>query len=125
MEAEYAIALESPARPSTWRSSRIMTGGAREEALCKLGATPEQLKWYRQKVDAKGGLAKTDPAFASDPDVCFIVSGSQFFDKARTEALLAAAQAFKPLNELRVVRPGGGRHASSSSTSPSPAGPTW
>ena len=105
MEAEYQTALE-PGETVVPAQQPDHERRAREEALVQMGASPEQLKWYRQKVNAKGGLAKTDQEYASDPDVCFIVSGAQFFDKSRTEALLAAAQLVKPINEMRIVRPG-------------------
>lgn len=63
---------------------------AREESLVAKGITPEQLKWYRNKVTDKG-QDKTDQEYPCDPDTCFLVSGRQFFDKTTTTLLLANA----------------------------------
>ena len=55
-----------------------------------LGATPEQLKWYRRKVQDKG-QANIDQEYALDPETCFLVLGRPFFDRGVTAALMAAA----------------------------------
>ncbi len=79
---EYAVALEPGEiiRPAT----------EREQALVLRGVTPEQLKWYRQKV-AEKGQSLTDQEYPSDPDTCFLVSGRCFFDQAVTSGLVEAA----------------------------------
>lgn len=62
----------------------------RERLLKSLGVTPEQLKWYRAKVEDKG-QEKTDQEYPSDPETCFLVSGRGFFDQAVTTQLIEQA----------------------------------
>lgn len=77
----------------------------REHQLVKLGVTLGQLLWYRRKV-AEKGQRLVDQEYPSDPDSCFLVSGRQFFDPERTEALIRAA---RPPVETIQVR-GNGAH---------------
>lgn len=68
--------------------------------------SPEQLKWYRQKV-AEKGQDLTDQEYPSDSETCFLVAGRCFFDRTVTKALLAIAQATAPIlsehdGELRI-----------------------
>lgn len=60
----------------------------REAQLLAEGVTPEQLKWYRDKVTDKGA-DKTTQEYPTDPETCFLVSGRQFFDPQRTIVLIA------------------------------------
>jgi hypothetical protein len=77
----------------------------REKQVVALGASPEQLKWYRAKVADKG-QDKTDQEYPSDPATCFLVSGRQYFDKDRTTALIAAAQRIVVVEVSEINRPG-------------------
>jgi len=61
---------------------------AQELRLHALGVTPDQLKWYRDKVEDKG-QSLVDQEYPSDPETCFLVSGRGFFDQLVTSALLA------------------------------------
>lgn len=56
------------------------------ELVTRSGVTPEQLKWYRQKV-AEKGQDLVDQEYPSDPQRCFLVSGRTFFDKDATTRL--------------------------------------
>lgn len=69
----------------------------RERNLLRLGVIAEQLKWYRAKVQEKGSQDEVDQEYPSDPETCFLLSGRAFFDKAKTKALLEAAQSVEPL----------------------------
>ena len=60
------------------------------ELIERYDITPEQLKWYRQKVELKG-QALTDQEYPTDPVTCFLVSGRKFFDVTVTQTLLARA----------------------------------
>lgn len=75
----------------------------RERAVAALGAGPEQLKWYRSKVNDKG-QDDTDQEYASDPETCFLVSGRACFDKAVTGRLLA--NACDPMGIVEIRRSG-------------------
>jgi hypothetical protein len=75
----------------------------REHAVACLGAGHEQLKWYRDKVIAKG-QDDTDQEYASDPETCFLVSGRACFDKAVTGRLIANVCA--PLGTVEIRRSG-------------------
>jgi hypothetical protein len=77
----------------------------RERAIVALKATPAQLKWYRARVNSPdGGQTQTDQEYASDPQTCFIVSGTPFFERSITEALIA--RACEPREKRRVHRLG-------------------
>jgi len=55
--------------------------------------SPEQLKWYRQKVaDPSKGQAKVDQEYPSDEETCWLFDGRTFFDK---EALAKLRQSIK------------------------------
>jgi hypothetical protein len=75
----------------------------RERAIVALGATPAQLKWYRNKV-ANKGQGDTDQEYASDPRTCFLVSGRGFFDRTKVDGLMARAR--PPLRTVEIARPG-------------------
>ncbi len=94
-EPEYARALDV--------GEVVVPETDRERAIAALGATPEQLKWYRAKVADKG-QDDTDQEYASDPDTCFLVSGRQFFDKSQTGRLLVAC--IDPIATTEIRRPG-------------------
>lgn len=82
-EAEYQLALDP--------GETVEPRGEREIALSKRGVTPQQLKWYRQKVADKG-QSLTDQEYPSDPETCFLVSGRGFFDQTVTARLLDGAR---------------------------------
>lgn len=71
-----------------------------ERRLVEQGATPEQLKWRRLKIADKG-LANFNQEYPEDPESCFLVSGSSYFDSERTTEQIAAAQGATPL-EVRA-----------------------
>lgn len=96
-DAGYRTALEE--------DEEVVPETDREQQIVDLGATSEQLKWYRQKVATKG-QDHTDQEYASDPDTCFLVSGRQFFDKPRTTALITIAQGVKPIEDVIITRAG-------------------
>lgn len=75
----------------------------RERQVVARGADPEQLKWYRAKVDDVG-QAVVDQEYPSDPETCFLISGRRFFDKTRVEAMIADAG--EPLFTIPIRRPG-------------------
>lgn len=81
-EPEYALPLAE--------GERVEPTTDRERQCAGLGATPEQIKWYRGKVADKG-QSNIDQEYALDPETCFLVSGRPFFDRDRTAALFAAA----------------------------------
>ena len=81
-EPEYALALAP--------GETVEPATDRERQCRALGATPEQIKWYRRKVQDKG-QANIDQEYALDPETCFLVSGRPFFDRGVTAALMAAA----------------------------------
>jgi hypothetical protein len=62
----------------------------RERELVRAGVSPEQIKWYRQKVIEKGQTL-TDQEYPTDPDTCFLASGRPFFDRAAVSSLIARA----------------------------------
>lgn len=64
----------------------------REHLLVSRGVKPEQIKWYRAKVEDKG-QEKTDQEYPSDPETCFLVSGRGFFEQSITARLLDRATA--------------------------------
>ncbi len=92
---EYAVPLEL--------GEVIRAENEREALLVSKGVTPEQLKWYRQKVGANG-QDNTDQEYPSDPETCFLVSGRGFFDQGVTKALLDAASAVAPLERRDQYR---------------------
>lgn len=73
----------------------VVPENEREHELVKIhGVTPEQLKWYRQKVaDPSKGQAKVDQEYPSDEETCWLFDGRTFFDK---EALSKLRQGVKP-----------------------------
>lgn len=66
-----------------------------EKRLVAMGVTAEQIKWHRQKVAEKGSASLVDQEYPSDPDTCFLVSGSSYFDQAITAAI--GAQCREPI----------------------------
>lgn len=69
-----------------------------EQQLAADGCSPEQLKWYRQKVSEKG-QDLVDQEYPRDAETCFLVSGRTFFDNQVTSRLLR--KAVEPL-QLRL-----------------------
>jgi hypothetical protein len=67
-----------------------------ELEFTKLGVTHEQLKWRRLKIAEKGRSA-FDQEYASDPETCFLVSGSGYFDSDRVTQIIANTEGIKPL----------------------------
>jgi hypothetical protein len=88
-EPTYSIALEP--------GETIEPKTPREEQATRAGATPEQLKWYRQKVENKG-QDQVDQEYPTDDITCWLTSGRSFFDREQTERLLMAAK--EPLRVL-------------------------
>lgn len=81
-------------------NDNIEPEGERErELLAKHGATLEQLKWYRAKVEDKG-QALVDQEYPLDEDTCWLLAGRLFFDAERTRALYGLT---KPPIETRIV----------------------
>ncbi len=55
----------------------------RERQISQLhGGTPEQVKWYRQKVEDKG-QDLVDQEYPLDENTCWLVAGRLFFDRER------------------------------------------
>lgn len=52
-----------------------------EQKLADGGVTLAQLNWRRRKIAEKRSKLKFDQEYPSDPDACFIVSGSGYFDQ--------------------------------------------
>ena len=79
--AEYALPL-SP-------GERIEPQNEREDELVRVyGVAPEQLKWWRAKVnDPAKGLDLTDQEYPGDPVRCFLKSGRLFFDAEKINAM--------------------------------------
>ncbi len=75
----------------------------REHQLATLDLELEQLKWYRAQV-AESGQDDTDQEYPTDPRSCFLASGRPFFDKGRTDTLMAAAS--EPIETRQIRRPG-------------------
>lgn len=91
--AEYSAPLEP--------GERIEPQNDREALLVSKGVTPEQLKWFRQKVALKG-QDDTDQEYPSDPETCFLASGRSFFDQhvTKTQTELAPLEPLeKRLND--------------------------
>jgi hypothetical protein len=84
-QAEYATALEpgEVVAPGDGDDLRAV----HERWLVSQGVTPEQLKWYRNKVADKG-QPLVDQEYPSDPETCFLISGREFFDQGVTSRLL-------------------------------------
>lgn len=76
----------------------------RERSLVALGVTPDQLKWYQKKLEAKRSQDLVDQEFPSDPETCFLTTGRTFFDQPTTNRLLARAA--DPI-EVRTIRSSG------------------
>lgn len=83
---------------------RIVPETDREREVVAKGATPEQLKWYRQKVADKKSQDLVDQEYPLDPDTCFITAGRLFFDRERTKSLLATTT--DPIETKSVGRDG-------------------
>lgn len=64
-------------------SEVIVPISEREKELVEIHkVSPEQLKWYRQKVaDPSKGQAKVDQEYPSDEETCWLFDGRTFFDK--------------------------------------------
>lgn len=75
----------------------------REEEAVRGGADPEQLKWYRGKLEGKG-VDDTDQEYPIDPDRCFLVSGRSFFDRTVTDRLIGLC--CEPLSSVAIARDG-------------------
>lgn len=90
---EYAVPLDL--------GEVIRPENEREALLISKGVTPEQLKWYRQKVGANG-QDNTDQEYPSDPETCFLVSGRGHFDQGVTKGLLD--QATEPIERRDQYR---------------------
>lgn len=82
----------------------ITPQGEREKELVeKHSVSPEQLKWYRQKLASKNNDQDVvDQEYPSDKLRCWLVSGRQFFARDVTERLIAKAAGTKPLEILEV-----------------------
>jgi len=102
MEAEYAVKLD-PGEMVDPEDQPDVEKRERERQLVEIGATKEQLKWWRMKARGKG-LEEMDQEYPHDPDLCFIVSGRQYFDKVRVEAMVVAAR--EPVERWEVRRSG-------------------
>lgn len=76
----------------------------REKQVVAAGATPEQLKWYRQKVADKKSQDLVDQEYPLDEETCWLVAGRTFFDVSKTKQLLA--QTRLPMLERSVGREG-------------------
>lgn len=104
--AQFFSWLEQPEyRTELVAGERIVPETDRERQVVAKGATPEQLKWYRQKVADKKSQDLVDQEYPLDPDTCFITSGRLFFNVDRTKALIGLAR--EPI-ETRVI----GKHGS-------------
>jgi hypothetical protein len=58
------------------------------ELVRRFEISPEQLKWYRLKVQDKG-QDLVDQEYPSDPETCWITTGRTFFSQERTQLLLS------------------------------------
>ncbi len=95
-QSEYRTELEP--------GERIVPETAREkELVARHGATPEQIKWYRQKVEDKG-QDLVDQEYPTDPETCWLTSGRPFFDVKRTKELIGESS--EPIETREVGRAG-------------------
>ena len=102
MESEYSLPL-APGEVMDPEDQPDTEKRERERQLIDAGSTQEQLKWWRRKAQGKG-LEEMDQEFPHDPDLCFIVSGRQYFDKQKVEGFVVNAE--EPIVRLEVRRPG-------------------
>jgi hypothetical protein len=93
-EPEYAVPLE--------HGEEIEPESDREQFLAKQGCTPEQIKWFRQKVASKGSQDLVDQEYPSDPETCFLLSGRPFFSMERIEKMRLDAEHKPPLRRIPV-----------------------
>lgn len=72
--------------------------------LMKLGATPEQIIWRRNKVNTEGiNVFKVE--FPATEDECFLSTGTQIFDTSHIETVLASikTQNIQAINADKIV----------------------
>ena len=73
----------------------IIPSTSREQSLFDNGASPEQIKWYRRKVeDKKQDLV--DQEYPIDEETCWLIAGRAFFDLEKLGNLIAKSR--KPLD---------------------------
>lgn len=77
-EPGYRTALEP--------GESIEPANDRERRAVAAGASPEQLKWLRQKV-AEKSADQVDQEYPSDDETCWLVEGRTFFDRDVTQKL--------------------------------------
>lgn len=94
-QAEYQTPLDAgeTIEPQTDRE---------RELVDKHHARPEQVKWYRKKVEDVG-QDLVDQEFPTDEETCWIASGRLFFDAERTRQLLGLS--VEPLEKRAVGGP--------------------
>lgn len=73
------------------------------ELVERYSATPEQIKWYRGKV-AEKGQDLVDQEYPIDEETCWLSEGGGFFDKAKTQELLAKTR--DPVETRQVGKEG-------------------
>lgn len=83
-QEEYRTALTpgEVIKPSTEREQNL---------IAQHGASLEQLKWYRSKVEDKG-QPLVDQEYPIDEDTCWLIAGRTFFDRAKVIALKGRTQ---------------------------------
>ena len=96
-EPKYSVALEP--------GEVIEPETEREQTLLRLGASREQIKWYRRKVEDKG-QDLVDQEYPLDEETCWLSAGRLFFDRDRTKTLLGIANTVAPLRVETVGREG-------------------
>jgi hypothetical protein len=94
LEPGYRVALDD--------GETIEPQTDREQQLVALGVQPDQIKWYRRMVAAKGSQEKVDQEFPSDPETCFLLSGRTFFSVQRIEELRRVSIGARPMEIIEV-----------------------
>ena len=94
---EYALPIDAGEvlEPRTDREKQLVE---------RYGATPEQLKWYRKKVEDKGQNL-VDQEYPIDEDTCWLSAGRMFFDRdalVRLKAKTSDPLTTEQRGELRI-----------------------
>ena len=95
-QPEYA----TPLRPG----ELLFAENEREHALVtKHGATAEQVKWARAKIEDKGADL-FDQEYPSDEETCWLVAGRCFFDKDAIKRILAGCSNATSIERAGMLR---------------------
>ena len=98
LQAEYALGhpLDGRARPETPQETELVTAAA----AVGVALTQAQLRWWRREVTRKG-LDRTLQEFPHDPEKCFLLPGSSYFDLPAVDRLKSKAR--EPLDLTKLA----------------------